>query len=367
MHREALLFVNSLYRTTDNALDEYHLCTLRNAKSLLTGYTFPMSKLKVAVLRGGAGNEHEVSLRSGSNILAGIERLGHIPLDVFIDKTGAWHVRGIPMTPERALSSVDVAWNVLHGGPGEDGSLQRVLDRIGVSYTGSGSYASAAAFNKLLAKEILAKHDIRMPRHVVLSVSPSLENEAKEAFRAFAPPVVVKPSSSGSSVGVTLAKTFPDFWEGVKEAFAHSPKVMVEEYIKGKEATAGVVEGLRGMKLYPLLPIEIVPPPTHAIFDYDAKYSGESIERVPGNFTSEEASELQRLAQVVHDALGLRHYSRSDFVVSPRGIYFLEANNAAGVGMTSESLLPKSLTAAGMSTDEFFDHIIKLAFEKKRS
>ena len=334
--------------------------------NLVLGYTFPMAKLKVAVLRGGGGGEHDVSLKSGANILAGIERIGHIPLDVFIDKSGVWHVRGIPAAPERALLGVDVAWNILHGAPGEDGALQRVLDRLGVSYTGSGAYPSAAAFNKALTKDILKAHGVRMPRHVILSVSPDLEKEAKEAFRAFSPPVVVKPTSSGSSVGVRLVKTFSDFWEAVKEAFAHSPKVMVEEYIKGKEATAGVVEGLRGMALYPLLPIEIVPPPTHQIFDYDAKYSGESTERVPGNFTREETEELQRMAGVVHNALGLRHYSRSDFVVSPRGVYFLEVNNAAGVGMTSESLLPKSLAAAGISTDEFLDHIITLALEKKR-
>lgn len=325
-----------------------------------------MSRFKVAVLRGGAGNEHDVSLKSGANILAGVERIGHTGVDIFIDKSGVWHMRGVPTTPEKALRDVDVAWNVLHGTPGEDGSLQRVLDRLGIPYTGSGAYASATAFNKALTKDILKNHGVRMPRHVLLSVSPDLEREAREAFSAFSPPVVVKPVSSGSSVGVRLAKTFSDFWEAVKDAFGHSSSVMVEEYIKGKEATAGVVEGLRGEKLYPLLPVEIIPPPTHAIFDYDAKYSGESTERVPGNFTREETSELQRLAQTVHDALGLRHYSRSDFVVSPRGVYFLEVNNAAGVGMTNESLLPKSLAAAGMSTDEFFDHIIKLAFEKKR-
>jgi len=325
-----------------------------------------MAKLKVAVLRGGGGGEHDVSLKSGANILAGLERIGHIPLDVFIDKGEVWHMRGIPATPERALLGVDVAWNVLHGEPGEAGNLQRTLDRIAIPYTGSKAYPSAVAFNKALTKDMLASHGVRMPRHILLRVSPDLEKEAKQAFRAFSPPVIVKPAIGGSSVGVTLVKTFADFWDAVKVAFAHSPKVMVEEYVKGKEATAGVVEGLRGMTLYPLLPIEIIPPPAHAIFDYDAKYSGESTERVPGNFTREETEELQHLAGVVHDALGLRHYSRSDFVVSPRGVYFLEVNNAAGVGMTGESLLPKSLAAAGISTDEFLDHIIKLAIKKKR-
>jgi len=324
-----------------------------------------MAKLKVAVLRGGAGGEHEVSLNSGSNILAAVERLGHVPLDIFIDKKGAWHVRGVPVHPERALSGTDVVWNVLHGEPGEGGDVQRTLDRIGVPYTGSKAYPSAVAFNKVLTKDILANHGVLMPRHIVLSVSPDLEKEAKEAFRAFSPPIIVKPAIGGSSVGVTLVKTFAEFWGALKNAFAESPKVLVEEYIKGKEATAGVVQGLRDTEFYPLLPIEIIPPSTSAIFDYDAKYSGQTLERVPGNFTREETEELQRLARLVHEVLDLRHYSRSDFIISPRGVHFLEVNNAAGVGMTSESLLPKSLNAAGISTDEFIDHIIRLAFERK--
>jgi D-alanine-D-alanine ligase len=141
---------------------------------------------------------------------------------------------------------------------------------------------------------------------------------------------------------------------------------LAEEYIKGKEATAGVVEGLRGERYYALLPVEIVPPPAHAIFDYGAKYSGESTERVPGNFTREETEELQRFACIAHEALGMRHYSRSDFVVTPKGVYFLESNNAAGVGMTNESLLPKSLGAAGITTDEFLKHITELALEDNR-
>jgi len=316
----------------------------------------------VAVLRGGTGGEHEVSLRSGANVIEGLQRLGYKVVDVFIDKKGEWHVRGVPATPERALSGVDVAWNVLHGEYGEEGKLQRTLDRLGVPYTGSGAYSSALAFNKVLTKDELAKHGVRMPRHKVLSADMlELEREALEAYRMFAPPIIVKPSSSGSSVGVSLVKTFEQFWESLKEAFKHSPKALVEEYIKGKEATAGVVEGLRGQKFYALLPVEIVPPPTHTIFDYGAKYSGESTERVPGNFTREETEELQRFARIAHEALGLRHYSRSDFVVTPKGVYFLETNNAAGVGMTNESLLPKSLNAVGIAIDDFLKHITELA------
>ncbi|MDO8523700.1 MAG: D-alanine--D-alanine ligase [bacterium] len=321
--------------------------------------------ITVAVLRGGASSEHEISLLSGANILERLQREPYKTLDVFIDKEGAWHLRGIPMAPERALADADLAFNVIHGQYGEDGTLQRTLDRIGIPYTGAGAYASALSLNKPLTKDILGKQGVRMPRHKLLKVSPDLEREARDAFRAFAPPIIVKPAAAGSSVGMTLAKTFEQFWEGVKKAFEHSTEVMVEEYIKGKEATAGVVDGLRGERQYGLLPIEIIPPSKSAFFDREVKYNGETIERVPGNFSAEETAELQKLARLAHETLGLRDYSRSDFIVSPRGVYFLEANSAAGVGMTKESLVPKSLAAAGVSMDEFLDHVITTALERK--
>lgn len=323
--------------------------------------------IKVAVLRGGPSSEHDISLLTGANILERLQREPYRPLDIFIDKEGTWHARGVPMTPERALGDADVAVNVLHGQYGEDGSVQRVLDRIGIPYTGAGAYAAAISLNKPLSKEILAKQGVRMPKHKLLKVSHELEKEAREAFRAFSPPVIVKPASAGSSVGMTLAHTYDQFIAGVKKAFEHSPTVLVEEYIKGKEATAGVVEGLRGEKIYSLLPIEIVPPPKAAFFDREVKYNGETLERVPGNFSKEETAEIQRLARLAHDALGQRGYSRSDFMVSPRGVYFLETNSAAGVGLTKESLLPKSLAAVGISFDEFLDHIIQDAINSKRN
>lgn len=314
--------------------------------------------VKVAVLRGGPSSEHDISLLSGANILEQLAGSGHQAVDVFIDKKGQWHVRGIPMTPERALTGVDVAFNILHGQYGEDGSVQRILDMTGIPYTGAGAFGAALSLNKHLTKELLQKHGVKMPRHRVLKVSPDLEREAAEAFRAFSPPVIVKPASAGSSVGMTLAKTFQEFWDGVKKAFEHSPQVLVEEYIKGREATAGVVEGLRGEKLYAMLPIEIVPPPSASFFDREVKYNGETLERVPGHFTKAETAELQRLARLAHEVLSQSGYSRSDFIVSPRGVYFLELNSAAGVGMTKESLVPKALKAAGVSMQEFLDHIL---------
>ena len=118
---------------------------------------------------------------------------------------------------------------------------------------------------------------------------------------------------------------------------------------------------LRKKKTYPLMRVEITPPPHHKFFSYEAKYSGETTERVPGHFTDVQKQELANIAKAVHENLGLSHYSRSDFVVSRRGIYFLEINNAAGVGVTEQSLLPKAIQAVGSKLSEFFEHVINLA------
>ena len=138
-----------------------------------------------------------------------------------------------------------------------------------------------------------------------------------------------------------------------------APKVLVEEYIKGREATVGVIDDFRGEKTYALMPVEIIPPPEHSFFNYEAKYGGKSIERVPGNFTQEEKNELTNTARAVHEGLGLSHYSRSDFILSPRGLYFLEVNTLPG--LTDESLLPKAVAAIGSRLPDFLEHVLDLA------
>jgi D-alanine-D-alanine ligase len=127
----------------------------------------------------------------------------------------------------------------------------------------------------------------------------------------------------------------------------------------------GVIEDFRNEKAYALMPVEIVPPPSSPFFDYDAKYSGKTIERVPGNFSTSEKQQLTAAAQAVHESLGLGHYSRSDFIVNKRGVYFLEVNPASGIGMTNDSIFPKALHAVGASVPHFLDHIIGLARRPK--
>lgn len=321
----------------------------------------------VGVLRGGPTSEYEVSLRSGANLLAALDNEKYEPRDLFIDRGGQWYLHGAPVVPERALRGVDVALNIIHGEYGEDGRLHDVLDSLAVPYSGSDKSSSILAFNKARTKQEVKKVGIKTPRALVVSEDDArgdTEALAFEVFRTFPHPAIVKPVIGGSSVGVTIVNNFAQLTWALEQAFKVSPQALIEEYIKGREATVGVIDNFRGEKVYALMPVEIIPPKENPFFDYDAKYSGQTIERVPGNFTQEEKTELMDTAKAAHEALGLSHYSRSDFIVGRRGIYFLETNNAAAVGMSEQSLFPKALAAVGTKMSDFLDHVVTLALRR---
>ncbi|OGC87960.1 hypothetical protein A3D70_01910, partial [Candidatus Adlerbacteria bacterium RIFCSPHIGHO2_02_FULL_54_18] len=314
----------------------------------------------VGVLRGGPSSEYDVSLKSGATVLREMDAQKYEPRDIFISRGGEWHLHGVAVPPEQALFEVDVAWNALHGEYGEDGRLHRVLDTLGVPYTGSDASASALAFHKQRTKDLLAQNGIKVAHGTVVSV-PQDEDEqetlAIEIFRTLPHPAIVKPVVGGSSVGVAVADSFHTLAAALRHAAAVSPDVLVEEMIRGREATVGVIDDFRGQKTYALMPVEIIPPPNR-FFDYEVKYNGQTTERVPGNFSNAEKAELERVAVLAHQLVGAAHFSRSDFIVSRRGIYFLEINSAQAVGLTEESLLPKALRAAGASLSHFIDHVI---------
>lgn len=317
----------------------------------------------VGVLRGGPSSEYDVSLKSGATVLEHLNKDQYETRDLFISRDGQWHLHGAPVTPEKALRGVDVAFNVIHGEYGEDGQIQQILEATAVPYTGSDAFASALAFNKHHTKEVIADLGIKTAHSFLLDKDATIDVEktAFDLFRSFPHPAVVKPAIGGSSVGTSVVHGFHDLEPAIHKAFAVSPKILVEEFIRGKEATVGVIDHFRGERAYALLPVEIIPPKKHGFFSYDAKYSGETIERVPGNFSPQEKQTLMNYARMAHEALGMSHYSRSDFIVSKRGIYFLETNNAAGVGMTTESIFPKAVAAVGAKLSDFLGHIVELA------
>lgn len=323
-----------------------------------------MSRIRVAVLRGGPSAEYDVSLETGASVLK------HLPenyegQDILIDKTGVWHYRGLPISAQEIGRYADVVWNAMHGEYGEDGQVQNVLDKTGVPYTGSRSFASAVAMNKVTAKESFRRAGLKVPAGKFLDLEREpAEAAAAKVFQTISPPWIVKPADRGSSVGLYIAKNFTELSHAIAECFRFSGKVIVEEYIKGKEATVGVVDNFRNEEHYSLPAIEIRRPAGKSVWTYDDKYSGATEEVCPGCFTNEEKKKLEELAILAHRTLGLEHYSRSDFILHPtRGIYLLETNSLPG--LTSESLLPKSLAAVGCTYPEFLDHVIRLALSKR--
>jgi D-alanine-D-alanine ligase len=305
--------------------------------------------LRIGVLRGGPSPEYDVSLQTGANVLKHLSGT-HKPLDIFISRDGTWHMRGVPRPVEKILPQVDVVVNALHGKYGEDGAVQKILEHHGVPYTGSDSFSSSVGMNKILSKDIFGRAGLQTPRYIVFKRSDDLKNKSAEIFKMFLMPVVVKPASAGSSVGVSVARTPEEIAEAIVAAIKHSPSVLVEEFVAGREVTCGVIDDFRGQERYALLPME---------------YKWEEVANGSGtvNFSADEKKEIEQLAIAAHTALGLRHYSRSDFLISPRGIFILETNTLPG--LTEESLLPKSLAAVGATLPQFLHHIISLALDEK--
>ncbi|MBI2474202.1 MAG: D-alanine--D-alanine ligase [Candidatus Taylorbacteria bacterium] len=320
-----------------------------------------MKKTRVGVVRGGPSSEYEVSLSTGAAVLKNLPD-HYEPIDIFIGRDGIWHVHGVRHSIPAAFRKVDVVFNAMHGEFGEDGQVQELFDKFGVKYTGSKAFPSRLAMNKALTKEFVAKGGIKTPIARLISKGEYDAGTAGKLYRSFPQPSVIKPMALGSSVGVAIAQTVHELESALENAFKRSDSVLIEEYISGKEATCGVVERFNNSDLHALPPVEIVPKSSTGFFDYDAKYLGKSEEICPGRFSAEERTEIERLAAEVHKIMGLRHYSRSDFIIHPRrGIYFLEVNTLPG--LTEASLLPKAVAASGSSLGNFLDHIIKQALE----
>ena len=318
---------------------------------------------RVGVLRGGPSAEHEVSLNTGSAVMRAInEHLSdkYRAFDIIIDRNGKWMLDNDEISPAGLHSAVDVVFNALHGAYGEDGKVQALLEWHNIPFTGSGSAGSAVGMNKAMTKKMFDSHGIKNPYSVIIE-SSAIQNEPDsvlgQLFHSFVMPAVVKPNSSGSSVGVSIIRKFDDFYPALYNASQHSSDVIVEEYIKGIEATCGVIDHFRGQRYYALPPVEIRP--SADFFDYNAKYVSGTQEIVPATFPSPIKKEIERIAIQIHENLGLRHYSRSDFIVHPkRGIFALEVNTLPG--LTNESLIPKALRAVGSDLHHLVDHLLGL-------
>ncbi len=331
-----------------------------------------MTALTIAVLLGGSSAERDVSLMSGARIAAALRSRGHAvscvdPATGPLTRAGEQRIldEAIATTPpsREALSALarsaggfdpvhllgpavrdaDVVFLALHGGAGEDGRVQAVLDLIGVPFTGSNHVGSALAMDKDVTKILLRAAGVPTADW---RMSPVTEGEVRAALGL---PVVVKPSKQGSTVGLTVVKSWSQLAPAVAEASLYDDEVMVEQFIAGRELTVAVLGDVA-------LPVgEIIP--QHEIYDYECKYTaGMAREEFPANLEEAQVRTVQRLALTAFRALKLRGYARIDFRLGEDGVFYcLEANTLPG--MTALSLVPQAAVAAGISFEALCERI----------
>lgn len=327
-----------------------------------------MSKVRVAVLYGGASAEREVSLWTGEQVLDALspERYEAFPVDTLYlrellagkaPENGRTRLPNPDLPLFSGVNRPDVCFLALHGRYGEDGAIQGMLELLGIPYTGSGVLASALAMDKSMTKRIYAQCGIPTPA----AISTSGQEEAAEAVRSIAAgtaavslPVVVKPDDQGSTIGVTRVWDAEELAGAVQVALGYGMSVLFEAMIEGMEITAPVI-GADPVEALPL--VEIVPP--EGFFDFEAKYSGKTEEVVPARLSAELTERAQALAVQAHLALGCSGYSRTDMMIADDGVWVLETNTLPG--LTASSLLPRSAAAAGMEFPALLDRILELA------
>lgn len=319
-----------------------------------------MQGIIVGVLRGGPSVEHDISIRTGHSILQALPQERYTIRDIYIDRKGDWFERGRPSSPASILPTLDVAVIALHGEYGEDGEVQKLLEKFGVPYTGATSFPSFEGMHKVLSKEKARAAGLNVARYTFVEHEDAVHDAVHNVIRTYAQPVIVKPAKGGSSIGVTAPAGYQPIHQAVTGLLAGDfGGALIEELIKGTEASVGVIEHMRGEDLYALPPVELVKSSGNSLMTFDAKYSAHTQEIAPGRFPKPVMRELEDLARRMHRELGLRHYSRSDFIVSPKGIYYLETNSLPG--LTAESIMLKALDSVGIQFTDFVEHLIALA------
>jgi D-alanine-D-alanine ligase len=327
--------------------------------------------VKIAVLFGGTSEERDVSIASAAQIIPALRLLGHDVSAVDtatgqLDSAAERRLLATGVAPEPpsdtqiasvrgravALSSsafnmrdVDLVFLALHGGAGEDGRIQAMLDLAGLAYTGSNHIASAVAMDKDLSKRLFRSVDVPTPDWLMAPTT------ADAVERALCWPVVVKPNKQGSTVGLTVVREPSRMQAAIDRAGVYDSEVMLEAFIAGREFTVGILEG-------EALPVgEIIVP--GEVFDYKSKYqAGGAREMFPADLDAPEALHLQELALRAHAVLKLGAYSRIDFRRDDRGCYWcLEANSLPG--MTATSLLPQAAKAAGIEFPDLLERICR--------
>lgn len=351
-----------------------------------------MSKIKVAVLFGGVSNEHDISLISATNIINAIPKDKYEVIPIGITKKGRWlfypgdvsliasgnwdtHPDCVPavILPDPmykgivkivdgtySITKIDVVFPALHGRHGEDGNVQGLLDMAGIPYVGCGCLASAACMDKAVTHTILEANGINMAmwRTVLTSDLNRLDAVCEDIAAELDYPLFVKPANSGSSVGVNKASSFEQLRDAIKLAFAHDKKVIVEEYIEGRELECAVfgTENPFASEIGEIISC-------NDFYDYEAKYIlGTSGLSIPAEIDSGISSEIRSAALRAFKAMGCSGLSRIDFFLKKDGTIILNEINTLP-GFTPISMYPKLMENMGISQPELLDRLISLCIE----
>lgn len=304
-------------------------------------------QLDICVLMGGTSSEREVSLSSGQNVYRGLKK----------GRAEFHPTRGELNQMEELLdlvSDVDLVFNCLHGGIGEDGTVQSLLDLLGISYTGSGPLASSIAMDKLYSKKAFSRASVDVPNYLELEkTSPSRSVESVAEKLSF--PLVVKPVEEGSSRGVTIVEDDGQLYEELKTVKTRFGRVFAEEYIEGTEVTAGVIEEDGELRSLPLVEMRVK---HEAFFNYKAKYTpGETEFIAPARIPESMSESVKDLALKAHQEFGCSGYSRVDFIINPKGdVFGLEVNTLPG--MTETSDLPQAAAEAGIGFNKLVEKMV---------
>ncbi|HEV2438721.1 MAG TPA: D-alanine--D-alanine ligase [bacterium] len=357
-------------------------------------------RLRVAVLFGGPSAERQVSLWSGERVLGSLDPATYDALPVEITAEGKWlprpdllklpapppagPARDAPAAPGGAPSAVpslaaashhidevvrqgevDVVFVALHGPYGEDGTVQGLLELLGLPYTGSGVLASALAMDKLRSRQVLQASGLPVPAWIMLDAGhwPAGRDEfARRAGRDLGYPCVVKPNSQGSSFGVAIVREEAGLDAAIEDALGYDNVVLVEEYLRGTELTCGILEDPDTGVPHALPVIEIVP--KREFFTYEAKYQGASEEICPARISAAAAAKAQDLALRAHQVLGCEGFSRVDLFLCGTDVVVLEVNTIPG--LTEGSLIPLAARAAGIEYPDLLNRMIAAALRRAR-
>jgi len=321
-----------------------------------------MNRKNIAIVAGGDSSEYGVSVRSGVNVYNAIDRNLFNPFLVRIHGQ-EWVV----LEGENAIAKVDkgdfsfvingerikidFAYIIIHGTPGEDGTLQGYFEMLGIPYSSCDVQSSALTFNKFFCNNYLRSFGIPIAKSFRLS--PGEKYDSEEIIEALGLPLFVKPSAGGSSFGVTKVKKADEFTEAINRAMAESPEVMVEQFIEGKEFSCGVLR-LKGKKL--VFPVtEIIP--KGEFFDYDAKYKpGQTDEITPARISDKLTFQIQSLSSQIYDLCNCSGIVRIDYILKDNTFYFLEVNTTPG--MTATSFIPQQIKAMGLNMTEILTQVI---------